>query len=247
MSNVISDESFKIASPLAKDALDTAVLVYSFISQVKNKEILNKHSLILYDMLKGCLSAKFKRTSYQRERMWFKYHQLRISKEYKLFWGKFVSETAGRTAHPIFYQHVGQTVFNSIIKDYYGPEQSCDTSDVVMALTYEEKNTLRYIGGSVRKSIQNKISKGKHPWKESLLIAVGDLSTEQLTVGDWITAVDRGGLFHINDVTYNLFQLKVRVVFRLDKMEGLNEGARSGLVRNIISDDDYWDSLMCND
>ena len=139
VSSVISEECFQIPSPLAKDALGTAVSVHSFISKLENRSKLEKYSSILCDKFSRCLNARYKRTSYQRERMWSKYHQLRISDEYRMFWEKFVSESAGKVAHPIFYQYVGQTAFNLLVKEYYKHVPSDGSSIVEMDITYEEK------------------------------------------------------------------------------------------------------------
>lgn len=252
VSSVISDEGFQIPSPLAKDALDTAVLVHSYITNPEHKHVLNKHSHLLYGMFKGCLSAKYKQTSYQRERMWAKYNQLRISDDYKAFWETFVSQSVGRFAHPIFYQFVGQAAFNSLVKEYY-KHAIPESSVTVSVLTYEEKNTLRYTGSSVCHNLRTKISKSKHPLKKSLLIALNDLAEDEPTKeksGDWVAMEDRGGLFRLCDEAYRWFEaieLMVREVLVIEKLQCINEEVKSSLIHKIISDEEvghYWQSLM---
>jgi hypothetical protein len=256
VSSVISDECFQIPSPLAKDALDTATSMRSFFNNLENQPMLDQHSSLLFDKFSRCLNARYKRTSYQRERMWYKYGQLRISDEYRVFWEKFASESVGRVVHPIFYQYVGQTAFNSLIMEFYKyvpDESSIESSIVEMDLTYAEKNTLRYIGGSVCNNLRTKISRNSHPWKQSLLIAINDLAEDEPTQeesGDWVTLVDRGGLFRLNDVAWSLFQameLMVREVFALENLKCINQEISSGLIDKILSDEEvlhYWQSLM---
>ena len=76
-------------------------------------------------------------------------------------------------------------------------------------LTYEEQNALRYTAGYVIKSLSGKLKRSAHPLKEEKVCCLLDLNqTEEDTDGseDWIKTMDRGGLTHIGNMTFGVFQ-----------------------------------------
>ena len=50
------------------------------------------------------------------EKMWGKYHNLRISSSYIEMWEKIVKEAGVSDPTPTFYQHTGHTVFKEVVK-----------------------------------------------------------------------------------------------------------------------------------
>ena len=73
------------------------------------------------------------------------------------------------------------------------------------------KQGLRYAAGYIPRSLKKKISKSSHPHeqKQDLLLCLDDLlsdGTEETSVStEWITAVNRGGLLFVSNMTFELF------------------------------------------
>ena len=76
-------------------------------------------------------------------------------------------------------------------------------------LDYEEHNAIRYTAGYVLRALQNKIDRSSHPLKVEVALSLEELKEEgnDLTHSseEWLQAIDRGGLVHVNDMTYMLF------------------------------------------
>ena len=83
-------------------------------------------SSTLHDKIGTCLNKRYKRSGYQRENMLSKYHQLRISGEYIALWNMFTTKATGSPASPIYYQHVGNTLFKILIDNYNSMHPSGD-------------------------------------------------------------------------------------------------------------------------
>ncbi len=253
VSSVMTDESFNIPSPLASEAVRTATAMSTYINEDVNREVVNKYSLNLFDMLTGCLSDKYKRSEFQRERMWAKYHQLRTSDLYREFWTQFVGEASVSPASPIFYQYVGNNLFQMLIMECYSIHSYEDDLDI-LPLTYIETNALRYVAGNVCHSVRKKIINKKHPLKGTLIIAIGDMGEDSdrstSSTSNWMNMVDRGGLFHISDVTYKFFhcmEMLVRKVFHRNNVRNFNTETKDRLIISILHDEEvtsHWNNLM---
>ena len=111
----------------------------------------------------------------------------------------------------IFCQYVGDYVFKQMIK-LHCPIESTESIPASPAapLTYEAANALRYAAGYVPRALKKALSKSAHPLKKDLQLCLLDLlddgDEENSESKDWIELIDRGGLTHINDITFQLFQ-----------------------------------------
>ena len=85
--------------------------------------------------------------------------------------------------------------------------------------------------------------------KEKLLLCLVDLCDEDEMVSksaDWVHAVHRGGLVHVSENTYMLFErmeLLVRSVFNANTVRRMSEGVKKHLHDTIIADEDiafHW-------
>ena len=78
-------------------------------------------------------------------------------------------------------------------------------------LTYEERNVLRYTAGAICHTLKKRLSKSNHPSKKDLMIGIDDLSCDddekesESDAKEWVELVDREGLCHVKDETYQLF------------------------------------------
>ena len=111
---------------------------------------------------------------------------------------------------PIFFQYLtdeffrGMILFHFPLKTQEKPHQSTQT------LSYNEKNALRYAAGYVIRHSKKKIKLSVHPLKVELELCLSDLnetdSDQDDVSGDWVIAIDRGGLTHISNMTYMMFE-----------------------------------------
>jgi hypothetical protein len=260
VSSVTTDESFQIPSPYASAAVSTATRLNIYITDILNMKVVEEFSSTLFDMLKGCIDTKVcKRSEYQRQKMWSKYHQLRTSHIYCKLWEKFIAEGAGHPVSPIFYQHVGNQLFRMLIKEYYYISTE-DSTMIVAPPSNEEMNALRFVAGSVCHRVRNKITRNHHPLKSSLLIAIRDMAEddsevpltpeEECASTEWMKAINRGGLFRVNDLTFTFFQcieMLIRGTFHENNVENINHETKEKITKIILLDEEtsfYWGRIM---
>ena len=150
-------------------------------------------------------------------------------------------------AHPIMFQYVTDQVFQAEVEELFG-----QSSTTVEPVTYEEGNALRYVAGYVCHKLRKKITASKLPLRGKLLLYLMDLCDEDDDTSgsaDWVHAVDRGGLVHVSESTYLLFQrmeLIIRTVFNTDTVHTMTEGVKKDLQETIMSDADiafHWSML----
>lgn len=160
-----------------------------------SKSALESFSLELIAALKECVPHNVSTSlKSHREKIWQKFHQKRTSQSYKRLWIDFVHNAISVVATPIFYQYVGNVVFQTILKSTF--TSSRDKEVTVELLSYEEANALRYAAGYVCYKVQNKIKTSTHPLKDKLLFCLMELcdEDEDITItSDWVNAIDRGG------------------------------------------------------
>lgn len=80
---------------------------------------------------------------------------------------------------------------------------ACCPQEEVAALTYEEENAVRYMGGYIIRAL-NKVNK-KNP---EILLQLKDLvndddNAEPAESEEWVCTIDRGGLIRVTDEMYN--------------------------------------------
>ena len=109
--------------------------------------------------------------------------------------------------HPNLYQYVTNQAFEALIQETFQTSNVQQTS--AEPLTYGEENALRYVAGYVCHKLRKKIAASKHPMRGKLLLCLMDLCDKDKDVSssaDWVHAVDRGGLVHVSEPTYLLFE-----------------------------------------
>ena len=150
---------------------------------------------------------------------------------------------------PILYQYVTDVVFKEMIKQQYPIERTHSTASEAF-LTGDEVNALRYAAGYVPMALGRKLRKSAHPLKDKLMLCLLDLlddgEEEHDTSCNWIDMIDRGGLTHVNNVTYNAF-LSMELALRRHLTE---QPPNFREVAEIIKNDDdvqfFW-SLVAAD
>ena len=146
----------------------------------------------------------------QREKMWHAYHSLRTSSSFGDKWSAFISAAAGEIQpSPILIQYVTNKFLHHFIQCQFSLAEEQVVPAQQQALTYEERNALHYTAGAVCPTLKKRITKSNHPSRGNL-IGIDDLCSADDGDGDndaqeWEDLIDRGGLSHVKDETYQLF------------------------------------------
>eukprot|EP00731_Ephydatia_muelleri_P029628 Em0021g151a len=98
-------------------------------------------------------------------------------------------------------------------------------------------------------ALKKKVAKSHHSNKKDLLLCLDDLSMcdddDPGSSADWIRAVDRGSLIHINNMTFELFLSMEQSIRRCVKA-----GQELGDARSQLKEDEnvlfYWSILTAN-
>ena len=134
-----------------------------------------------------------------------------------------------------------QNIFKELTKEAYPvlDIHGHDCESPGRPLTHEEQNALRYVAGYIIHKVQQKLEKSTHPRKDEMLLLLMECAGDELSdnVGTemWTNMIDRGGLWHINDQTYSLFNImeeEMRRLFTLGVQqphEGVKDNAMKAL------------------
>ena len=205
---VLHDECFLIPSPNAYLVCKLASTVSKWIRNNRSEAMKFEEKLLA--SFDNCISPS-ENTSQKvaRERMWTSYYLLRTSDDYISDWKAFLVKTGTDELSAIFYQYVGDYIFKQLIALKYPVTGGESCAEISETLSYEELNGLRYAAGYVPRAIRKKVTKSGHPLRKDLLVCISQLEeTDDVVTDDsqdWINAIDRGGLIHINNDTYELF------------------------------------------
>lgn len=182
-----------------------------------------------------------------REMMWEAFHKVRSTPAFRSKWSKFLTESIQLSAPPIFYQFVVDCVFAVLIKRN-NQLNAQEEKEFDASLTFEEQNALRYTAGAVIKALLRKLKRSADPLKEEMTICLLELNRNEDVSKDesedWTSLVDRGGLTHIDDLTYSIFvsmELEVKNFFSRHPSQLLR--IKKELVKKIIENEDvlfYW-------
>ena len=110
-----------------------------------------------------------------------------------------------------FLKHLSTELCQSVSESSSSSSASCDPH---RTLSMIESNAVRYTAGFIIRKLEQKFSKKKTKEAVQCTAALRDmaekakirkLATEQQPSSEWIKLVDRGGLYHVQDIVYDLF------------------------------------------
>ena len=159
-------------------------------------------------IIEGAFNAKCTSYSKKREKMWAAFYQFR-AKELCTMWNELIT-TLG-LSEKFRDVWLPQTVTRLVLESQVKIKccfPSSDAATIQAELDTDELNALRYAAGYVMLSI----------WKKVHCKVISDWISRQVDVDSttsapsfldytkqWIRKVDRGGLFHVSDVLYEVF------------------------------------------
>ena len=243
--SVLADESFKLPSPLAANALLAAQKLAALFGT--NQQLISEFAERLVSTLMPTFESKASSCKVRRENMWRKYHSIRTTPEYKALWEQFLLQTINSVVSPTFYQYTTDVVFRQLIQEQFPLPRSTEQGDPSAVISYQESNVLRYVSGYVCHALTARVKSSNHPQKKELLLCLGDLTTdeqdEQLSnTEDWTKLIDRGGLTHVNDNTYMLFH-SMELEVRKHLKSSVTSTQKKQIVDSVCENDDvlfYW-------
>ena len=195
-------------------------------------------------------------TTVRREKMLGKFYHLQTSKEFVNFWKVLLREVGpDTTTDPIFFQHVAQHMFNSLLRDMYPLPDHTSSTSTAPAMSSEETNALRYVAGYVCAKLHQKMAKS--PRDRCLCSGIEDMmeDEEEEDYEDdedskgWIDIIDRGGLFRVSNMVYALFlsiEMVVRTYFQVKRVAELRQGMIGELETAATNDEDvqlHWSTV----
>ena len=240
------DKGFDLPSVPAQEARKTAGKLLEWCSDLDNGTVFGCFASDLVSNLGTCFKSH-RNVQREREYMWEKVFKFRASPEFKTKWSSFLLESIDVSACPIFFQYVAERAFESLIKSRYQFEKTDRSVDV--QLSYEERNALRYTAGYVTRALIKKLKSSTHPLKEEMVCCLLDMNeADELDTPheseDWTTIINRGGLTHIGNMTYGMFESMELVIRHFLSGDPSQFGSiKSKLMELIKADDDvqfFW-------
>ena len=189
----------------------------------------------LCESLQSCFLAAKKPPTNSKHRIviWRKYHLLRTSDLYQNRWKSFLNESTGvRQLSSSFVQFIGHFIFKTLILANFSLDSPI-LVDRIPDLTHLELNAIRYTAGYVPRALMKKIKKSSASNTKDLLLCLQELlesdGENAASTADWLNAINRGGLFCINDVTFAFF-----IALEYEVRGHILAGQELGAVRSTI-------------
>ena len=204
---LLEDQGFRIKSPANEHALSTASALSLCYSDTANHDNLADFVRVLVVRLTSCFTRRYTSLRLRREKMWEAYHQLRTAQMFKVSWATFLLHSIGHTAHPAFYQYVTHTIFKELIV-LVPPRTTPENEHPNCPLSILEQNALRYVVGCICRKVKQQLDTSSLPSNDDMVYCIMHLAGDEIDcegTESWINAIDRSGLWHINDSTYSLF------------------------------------------
>ena len=235
---------------------------------VKDGKCLAKVLSLLYDdvgfifcgkmvaLLRTCfVTVRQRREELAKETAMTRFHAVRISELPTLWMGLFSDLSLG-SVPPLLLQSVNRSVFEQMMVEHFA--ESVETSHGSSAaelptMNSEEENALRYVSGYVGLKLMRQYEKKEGEKATQFVECLSNMavagveSTFYEYTKEWITAIDRGGLFHISDSAYHLFRAieeETRDILPRHLANPLN--SRDALLEEIKENEDvlfYWSML----
>ena len=166
-------------------------------------------------------------------------------------WKTFL-EGSGVIVKPLLFQHLSDLIFRKYLSDHFRVvclDQQADSED--LELQDSERGVLRYVAGYICRHLQKKLERGSHEFKEEMVLCLMELVKDPQdsegkieTDEQWTNLIDRGGLWHVKETTYQFFHAVEHVIRdALMTIKNPSLPLKQGMIKRVVEDDDvqfYW-------
>ena len=167
---IIHDESFRVPSPEAATALETAQSMIAWATPTY-PQLFCDFSLDLVTNLRSCFTSR-KNCQKERELMWGNYHRLRCTPEFYIKWRDFMLTSIKCKPSPTFYQYITYEVFINEINTMYESLEGNPSTQTSLEMTKIEENALRYVAGYVCRRTRINLETSTHPHKDEMIFCI---------------------------------------------------------------------------
>ena len=194
------------------------------------------------------------KTSAAREKMWTRYHTIRNSPVFVALWNAFLksagvtSEDSGAVAVTLLFQTISDKLFEKRIRLHCPVRSSASESETTStSLSYEEENALRYAAGYVLKNVKKHVASSGASNRALIIETIDSLAVnadiDDDVSSDWIKLVDRGGLVHISDDLFFVFEAVELEIRKYFNVKIANSSVSCDIVSSVLSSNGvqfYW-------
>ena len=232
--------------------------IMSLLIASSNKKVVDKLFCELISAIKTCI-MELGRVSmaHARERAIKKFHQLRLNTLPEI-WNKSLAELE-ITSTPVLLQSINRLIFNEILTEHFSTNHASSAMSsrpLSVHMSSEEENAIRYASGFVTMRLK-KIYEQEHTNKARQFVEClanmsveGDGSNFYEYTKIWISTINRGGLFEINDSCFLFFRaLELKVQECLPHHLKGGTMSKEQLFTLIMDDEDVnflWSMLSIN-
>ena len=129
-------------------------------------------------------------------------------------------------------------VFKTLIKAEF-PLPPADVAEHPnRPLSFEEKNAQRFVAGYVCRKVYTKLDASSVPEKEEMMLCInsfaGDEEDETEETELWLNTIDRGGLWHVNDITYAFFTIVEEITRQFFTMDQLDQHQSQDIKQQML-------------
>ena len=198
-------------------------------------------------------STRVYRENCTDENFWQAFHGLRVSKLVDL-WKQFLV-SIGADLDPLVQQYVNQKMYEDLIKSLSSVRPSA-TAATKPSLTPDEENIVRYASGYVPmaliKRFETHVTERSTSFVECLsaMAVDGEGTTFLEYTTQWISKINRGGLFEVNDRAYLLFrEIEMNLQCKLSEVlreTTVQQDRKEELISSVVQNDNvlfYWTLL----
>ena len=236
----MDDDSFKINTPAIINTRKLAENLMNWCLTIANLcslESFNKN--ITEHLQQVILSSATKSFMYNKEKLWRQFYLLRCLPDFILQWTAFLSECQ-IPVKPVLYQHLTDIIFKTLLQNHFRILQL--ETDNSMDSTNNERSALRYASGYICRHLRKKFERENHDLKEEMILCLASLvkdsnSEECGTDEEWLELMDRGGLYHVKETTFQLFcAIKGQVRSLLEALTKPCSSSKLEMIRKVIED-----------
>ena len=193
-----------------KTAVTSSVLATAnILRECPEKEELSSLVLALRERFSTWIESttRYKLPATKREKLWKLFHQFSLHDGYDLCIA--LDKSLDLNAHETFWQLFMEKEFlRQVINSLSPPQPSTSSAETTRELSKVEENAIRYAAGYVIRKLETKYSKQKTESSmectQALQEMAGKLHTRRSMTthpsGSWTHLVDRGGLYHVEDM-----------------------------------------------